>query len=93
MLTDDDVKRLQKVIVEPLEKRMVSLEIKLDKNTERLEDVETRLGSVETRLDVVEDKVDKLTLDVNAIHIIVSSDHDEFDKRIQRLEKHTSPAP
>ena len=93
MLTDDDVKRLQKVIVEPLETRMVSVEVKIDKNTERLGAVETRLGSVETRLDVVEDKVDKLTLDVNAIHVIVSSDNDEFDKRIQRLEKHSRITP
>ena len=85
MLTDGDVKRLQKVIVEPLEKRLVSVEIKLDKNTERLEAVETGLGSVENRLElvenrleVVEGKVDGLRIDVNAIHAIVSSDKEEF---------------
>lgn len=100
MLTDDDVERLQKVIVEPLEKRMVSVEVKIDKNTERLGAVEDRLGSVENRLEVVEDrlevvedKVDGLRTDVNAIHVIISSDKEELGRRIQKLEKHSGITP
>ncbi len=93
MLTDDDVKRLQKVIVEPLEKRMVSVEIKIDKNTERLGAVKDRLDSVENRLEVVEGKVDGLRIDVNAIHAIVSADKEELDRRVQKLEKHAGLNP
>lgn len=37
MLTDDDVKILKKVIVKPLEKRLVSIENKLDNITVRLD--------------------------------------------------------
>lgn len=86
MLTDEDVRKLQQVIVVPLEKRMVSVENKVDNLTDRVE-------SVENKVDNLSSDVSELKINVNAIHVIVSEDRDEFGKRIERLEKHVGINP
>ena len=94
MLTDDDVKLLKKVIVEPLEKRMVSVEGKVDHLTDRVESVEGKVDNLTDRVDdltgrvgSLEGNVEKLEARVNAVYLIVKEDRKELGKRIDRLEK------
>lgn len=93
MLTNDDISKLQKVILRPIEERFDSLERKIDSVDDRLGSVDDRLGSVEKKVDKLTGDVTYLKIETKAIHHLIETQDKDFRERIEKLEEYTGITP